>query len=94
LLLMANPYWSLRRFMWHAYAASKRQGAAGRLVAAQGWSRLPLILGWAHVSAARRLPSALRNRWKIQKGRRLKTREIHELLRRFQIDLRQLTLRD
>ena len=94
LLLMANPYWSLRRFVWHAYAASKRQGAAGRLVAAQGWYRLPLILGWAYASAARILPSALRKRWKIQKSKRLKMREVHELLRRFQIDLRQLTLRD
>ena len=94
LLLLANPYWSLRRFIWHAYAASKRQGAAGQLVAAQGWIRLPLILGWAHASAIRILPSALLKRWKIQKTRRLKKGEIRDLLRRFQIDIRQLTLRD
>lgn len=94
LLLLSNPYWALRRFIWHAYAASKGQGAAGQLVAAQGWCRLPFILGWAHASAIRILPSALRKRWKIQKTRRLKKLEIHDLLRRFQIDLRQLTLRD
>jgi GT2 family glycosyltransferase len=94
LLLLSNPYWSLRRFIWHAYAASKRQGAAGQFVAAQGWIRSPLILVWAHASAIRILPSALRKRWRIQKTRRLKKREVRDLLRRFQIDLRQLTLRD
>jgi GT2 family glycosyltransferase len=94
LLLLSNPYWSIRRFIWHAYAASRRQGAAGQFVAEQGWIRSPLILVWAHVSAIRILPSALRKRWRIQKTRRLKKQEIRDLLRRFQIDLRQLALRD
>ncbi len=93
-LLLSNPYWSLRRFIWHAYAASKRQGAAAQLVAAQGWIRSPFILVWAHASAIRNLPSALRKRWKIQKTRRLKRREVYDLMSRFQIDLPQLTLRD
>jgi len=93
-LLLSNPYWSLRRFIWHAYAALKRQGAAGQFVAEQGWGRLPFILGWAYASAVRRLPSALRKRWKIQKTKRLTIREIYDLLRRFQIDLRQLTFRN
>jgi len=42
----SNPVWSARRFAWHAYAGLKRQGAAGRFVAAQGWVRLPFILLW------------------------------------------------
>ncbi len=94
LLLLSNPYWSLRRFIWHAYAASKGQGAAGQFVAAQGWGSLPLILGWAYASAVRKLPAALRKRWKIQTTRRLKIPEVYDLMRRFKIDLRQLTLRD
>jgi GT2 family glycosyltransferase len=93
-LLLSNPYWSVRRFLWHAYAASKRQGAAGQFVGAQGWGRLLLILIWAHFSAARILPSALRKRWKIRKTKQLSNREVRELLCRFQIDLGQLTLRD
>jgi GT2 family glycosyltransferase len=93
-LLLSNPYWTLRRFAWHAYAASKGRGAAGRFVTAQGWSRSLLILVWAHASAARILPAALRKRWRIQKTKRLSNREVRDLLRRFQIDLRQLTLRD
>jgi GT2 family glycosyltransferase len=93
-LLLSNPYWSLLRFIWHAYAASKRRGASGRYVAAQGWCRLPLILMQSHISAARALPSALRKRLEIWKTKKLSNKEILELLRRFQIDLRQLTLRD
>jgi GT2 family glycosyltransferase len=93
-LLLSNPYWSMRRLIWHAYAASRSQGASGRLVASQGWGRTLLILGWAHLSAIRTLPSALRKRWKIQRTKRLSNREVLALLRRFQIDLRQLTLRD
>jgi GT2 family glycosyltransferase len=93
-LLLANPFWSARRFAWHAYAALKHKGAAGQFIFAQGWGRLLLILLWSHLSAARVLPAALVKRRKIQKTRKLSHRELRELLRRFQIDLRQLTFRD
>lgn len=93
-LLLSNPVWSARRFAWHAYAGLKRQGAAGRFVDAQGWVRLPFILLWAYASAARILPGALKKRLEIQRTKRLSNKEVLALLRRFQIDLRQLTLRD
>jgi GT2 family glycosyltransferase len=93
-LLLSNPYWSFRRFIWHAYAAKKHQGAAGQIVAAQGWMRMLLILAWAYMGVAKRLPSALRKRWKIQKTKRLSNQDVRLLLRRFQINLRQLTFRD
>ena len=93
-LLLANPYWSVRRLGWHAYAASKGKGASGQLVASQGWWRTLLIMGWAHCSALKKLPSALRKRWKIQQTKQLSPKEVTALLRRFQIDLQQLTLRD
>lgn len=93
-LLIANPYWSVKRFFWHAYAASKNQGAAGQLLSSQGWRRTLLILGWAHLSAFKLLPAALRKRWRIQRTKRLSNKEVASLLARFQIDLRQLTLRD
>jgi GT2 family glycosyltransferase len=94
LLLVSNPYWLARRFAWHAYAALKSRGSAGQFVAAQGWGRSLLILGWAYLSAAGMLPSAIRKRWKIQRAKRLTKKELMDLLRRFKIDLRQLTLRD
>jgi GT2 family glycosyltransferase len=93
-LVLSNPLWSMRRFLWHGYAAAKGQGAAAQFVGSQGWGRLLLILCWAYASAARRLPAALRSRWRIQKTKRLTTKEVHDLLRRYEIDLRQLTFRD
>lgn len=93
-LLLQNPYWSLRRFAWHAYAARRRRGAAGRFVGAYGWSRALLNLAWSYCSAAKLLPEALRSRKRIQRTKRLSNREVWELLRRFQIDVQELTLRD
>jgi GT2 family glycosyltransferase len=93
-LLLSNPYWSVRRIVWHAYAASRGKGASGQLVAAQGWWRTLRILCWAHLSMLKNLPAALKNRRIIQRTKRLSNKEVMALLRRFQIDLRQLTLRD
>ncbi len=93
-LLLLNPYWSIRRYVWHAYAASKGQGAAGQFVTGQGWGKSLMVLGWAFLSAAKILPAALKKRWKIQRTKRLSNRMVTDLLRRFQIDLRQLTFRD
>jgi GT2 family glycosyltransferase len=93
-LLLSNPYWSVRRILWHAYAASRGKGASGRLVASHGWWRALLIMCWAHLSMLKNLPAALSNRRKIQRTKRLSNKEVTALLRRFQIDLRQLTLRD
>ena len=93
-LLLQNPYWTLRRLLWHAYAAQRKQGAAGRFVAEQGWGRALLNLAWSYASAVRLLPHALRRRRSIQRSKRLSNREFMSLLRRFQIDVRELTLRD
>jgi len=93
-LLLLNPYWSLRRFAWHAYAALMRRGASGRFVGSNGWLRLLLIMGWAYCSAAKLLPEALRQRQAIRRGRKLSDREIRKLLGRFQIGLRELTFSD
>ena len=93
-LLLSNPYWSTRRLIWHAYAASKGKGASGRLVASQGWWRTLFIMSWAHLSAFKKLGGTLKKRRRIQRTKRLSNKEVMDLLRRFQIDLRQLTLRD
>jgi GT2 family glycosyltransferase len=93
-LLLQNPYWTLRRFGWHAYAALRHQGSAGRFVGAHGWGRMSLNLAWSYLSAAKLLPRAIRQRRHIQRTRRLSSAEVMVLLRRFQIDIRELTLRD
>lgn len=93
-LLLQNPYWSLRRFGWHAYAALRRRGASGRFVGSHGWGQVILNLAWSYLSAARLLPEALRRRRQIQRTKRLSDQELLNLLRRFQIDVRELTFRD
>ncbi len=93
-LLLQNPYWSLRRFGWHAYAAMRRRGASGRFVHSHGWIQAVFNMAWSCASAAKRLPRALRCRRQIQKTKRLTSREVTDLLRRFQIDIRELTLRE
>jgi GT2 family glycosyltransferase len=93
-ILLQNPYWSLRRYGWHAYAALTRTGAAGRFAGEHGAWRLLINLAWSYASAARLLPHVLRKRRIIQKSRRLKTSEVADLLRCYEIDVRELALRD
>jgi GT2 family glycosyltransferase len=94
LLLLQNPFWTMRRLYWNAYAVLHRKGSAARFLEANGWRQTVFNLLWSYVSAMKLLPDAFRKRLIIQRTRRLSNRETHELLRRFQIDIRELTLRD
>ncbi len=93
-LLLQNPFWTVRRFFWNAYAIIRGRGSAARFVQTNGWRQTLFNLAWSYMSAARLLPEALRRRREIQRTRRLSNREMLRLLRRFQIDVRELTLRD
>ncbi len=93
-ILLQNPYWTLRRYGWHTYAAVTRTGAAGRFAGEHGAFRLLANLLWSYGSAARLLRQTLRSRRMIQRSRLLTTREVGDLLRRFEIDVRELALRD
>jgi GT2 family glycosyltransferase len=94
LLLLQNPFWTLKRLFWNAYALLYRKGAAARFVEANGWRQTVFNLLWSYLSAMKLLPVALRKRRIIQRTKRLSYRETLALLRRFQIDVRELTLRD
>ena len=93
-LLLQNPFWTLRRLSWNAYAVAQGKGSASRFLEANGWRQTVYNLAWSYLSALKLLPHALRKRQVIQRTRRLSSRETLELLRRFQIDVRELTLRD
>jgi len=93
-LLLQNPYWMLRRFFWNTRALARNQGSAARFVETNGWGGLVYNLAWSYLSAAKLLPGALRRRRKIQRTKRLSNREVLELMRRFQIDVQELTFRD
>jgi GT2 family glycosyltransferase len=94
LLLLQNPFWTLKRFSWNAYAVLKGRGSAARFLEANGWRQTLFNLLWSYFSAVKLLPDAFRKRRVIQRTKRLSNREMLGLLRRFQIDVRELTLRD
>jgi GT2 family glycosyltransferase len=93
-LLIQNPYWTIRRFVWNLYALLNKQGSASRFVEANGWTKLAINLLRSYLGALRLLPDAVRRRRRIQESRRLSNREVLDLLNRFQIDIRDLTMRD
>jgi GT2 family glycosyltransferase len=93
-LLVQNPFWTSRRFLWNAFGLLKREGAASRFLETNGWRRTMLSLLRSYLGALKLLPGTLRKRQVIQRTRRLSNNETLALLRRFQIDIRELTLRD
>jgi GT2 family glycosyltransferase len=93
-LLLQNPFWTVRRLSWNAYGAMQRKGSAARFLEKNGWRQVMFNVLWSYVSALKLLPHALRKRRIIRRTKRLSDRETLGLLRRFQIDVRELTLRD
>jgi GT2 family glycosyltransferase len=93
-LLVQNPFWTLRRLFWNAYGLLRRKGSASRFLETNGWQQTMLSLLRSYLGALKLLPGALRKRHVIQRTRRLSTSETLALLRRFQIDVRELTLKD
>jgi GT2 family glycosyltransferase len=93
-LLLQNPFWTVRRLGWNAYGVIRRRGSAARFLEKNGWRQIVVNLLWSYLSAVKLLPGALRKRRAIQRTKRVSNREMLTLLRRFQIDVRELTLRD
>ena len=85
-LLLQNPFWT--------YGVIRKKGAAARFVETNGWRQTLLNLGWSYLSALKLLPEAWRRRRIIQRTRRLSDRQMRQLFQRFQIDVRELTLKD
>jgi hypothetical protein len=93
-LLLQNPFWTMRRLWWNAYGVMRKKGAASRFVETNGWRQTLFNLCWSYLSAAKLLPEAWRRRRIIQRTRRISSRQMRQLFEKFQIDVRELTLRD
>ena len=61
-LLLQNPFWTLRRLSWTAYAVFRRRGAAARFLETNGWRQTIFNLVWSYCSAVKLLPEAFRKR--------------------------------
>jgi hypothetical protein len=93
-VLLQNPFWALRRYAWQAYGALSATGSSGRFVEEHGRWRLVKTLGWAYLSAAKQLLPVLAKRRQIQKNRHLSAREVRALLRRYEINIKELTQKE
>jgi len=93
-LLLQNPFWTMKRLWWSGYGVIRKKGAAARFIETHGWWQTLLNLSWSYLSALKLLPEAWRRRRIIQRTRRLSGRQMRQLFQRFQIDVRDLTLRD
>ncbi len=93
-LLVQNPFWTMKRLTWIAYALLSQKGAAARFVDENGWRQTAFNLLWSYFSALKYLRYAFRQRRQIQRSKRVSNAETMEFLSRFQIDIRELTFRD
>ena len=93
-LLLQNPFWTMKRLCWNAYGVIRKKGAAARFVETNGWRQTLFNLGWSYLSALKLLPGAWRRRRVIRRTRRLSDHQMRQLFQRFQIDVRELTLKD
>jgi GT2 family glycosyltransferase len=93
-LLLQNPFWTMKRLWWSAYGVMRGKGAASRFVETNGWRQTLFNLCWSYLSAVKLIPEAWRRRRIIQRTRRISGREMRRLFEKFQIDVRELTLRD
>jgi GT2 family glycosyltransferase len=93
-LLLQNPFWRMKRLWWNAYGVMRKKGAASRFVETNGWRQTLFNLCWSYLSAARLIPEAWRRRRIIQRTRRISGGEMRQLFEKFQIDVRELTLRE
>jgi len=90
-LLVQNPYWTLRRYLWLTWGAVSRTGTSGRFVREHSRFRLLAVLVRAYAGVLRLMPHVLRERRRVQRNRCLSDQEVAALLRRFRIDARELT---
>lgn len=89
-LLLAIPAAPVR-YLYHLAAIALGRGAASRYTAGggTGWSLVVSVLR-AHLSAAARLPRALRQRRRIRRSARISSSEFNAVLSRYSISLRQV----
>ncbi len=93
-LLVLSPIYTLARYLAQAYAAISGRGISSEFT--RDYSHLALlgILVRAYVAALAGMPAALRERRRIQKGRRLGALAVYVLMRRYRLPLLELAFKD
>jgi hypothetical protein len=60
--VVVSPVWTALRLGWHAYAAWRGHGGAGRALEGESAWRLMATVGRAYLAAARGVPAMVRQR--------------------------------
>jgi len=90
-LLPVVPWYSLWRYFHHGLAVLRGRGLASEFPDEGGGAwRLGMVVLSAHVSALKALPRLLRQRHRIQRGKRLRARSFCRLLERYWVSAREI----
>lgn len=90
-LLWANGFYSVARIGAGAIAAWRGRGEAARFRGTGEKARLAVALLRGALQGLAMVPTTWRKRRELRAVRRLSTKEVHELLRRYRISLKELT---
>jgi len=89
-----TPFYTLLRFIFQAYGALARRGAAGKFTREHSFFSLFLILLKAYGAAAKSFFRMWRKRTDLRRLKRVRDGEFSEWLRRFGISARAIALMD
>ena len=92
--IVVSPFYTLARFVLHAYGIFTGRGAAGRFAGNASVGQLVRTILWAYGSAIRGLPDMLRRRKKIFKQRKVGIHELRRMLGQHRISCREISLKD
>ncbi len=90
--ILFSPYYTALRYLYNFLGLIGKKGSAGKFKEENGTFKLIITLVRAYVSFFRHLPYILKNRWKIQRDKKLSTKEVISLLKKYEIDVKELTL--
>jgi GT2 family glycosyltransferase len=92
--ILASPWYTIKRYLFQAWAAFKHQGASGRLAEAAGFPVLIKITLKSYLAAAQGLPQMLQKRREINRRRRVSPRQFRLWLKRYAISAREIALKE
>ncbi len=93
-LLAWGCCYMVARYFWQSWGVFAGKGRAGEFRKQYSAARLALVLVKAWLAAIVGLPRMLRKRWVIRRGRTIGGRQVRQLLKRFGISAREVSLRD
>ncbi len=93
-LILASPYFTVKRLLIQLYGAMTGKGASGRFLEQQSVLQALVILIRAWFSALAKLPKIVRQRRSYSKERRISRSERSRLFREFRISARELALKE